>query len=134
MYKTYYKFVPDELLKKAYFTSDKNEAAWFREEVLLVIDILTKNNIAIIGGEVWFASKPGPTMGDFDFYVDYEDKGTDESWEEFVLRVNKIHKEYIAKYEKNCFLAKYFDRFKQCFNFDLNDEEEWKTLKESSNV
>jgi hypothetical protein len=66
--KDYSPLLPLDLRVKAYQAMNQ-ELAWGKGEALEVIDLLSAGQIAILGGEVWIPTVPGPTLPPPNLYV-----------------------------------------------------------------
>ena len=94
--KDYRHLFPLDLSTRAYQAMNK-ELAWAKGEALEVIDVLSAGHIAILGGEVWIPTVPGPTLPAPNLYAwDTEPKLQSEIWTEYVIRTNEGAKEFIA--------------------------------------
>lgn len=90
--------IPKPLADQAYVAKD--EAAWPRDAALSVISNLSQLGIAVLGGEVWLPTKPGPTIPMPDFYGwDAGSRNDNESWNDFVVRANEAAKECVSSLE-----------------------------------
>ncbi len=102
--KTYIDFLPDDVKGRAYYA--KGEAAWPRQEALFVIDCLASSFYAVLGGEIWLATSPGPTIpAPYIYTWEASPWSHDESWIDFVNR---------AKAESEIFV--------RAFAWDPNDK------------
>jgi hypothetical protein len=84
--------IPDVLLSSAYFDQG-GEPAWLRQDALKVIDWATDSKIAILGGEIWLPTSPGPTIAGYYFDVQRREG---ENWQEFVKRANRYCADYVT--------------------------------------
>ncbi len=90
--------IPKSLSEQAFV--DKDEAAWPRDAAMSVISYLSQLGIAVIGGEIWLPTKPGPTIPMPYFYGwDSGSRNDNESWNEYVVRANEVAKEYVTSFE-----------------------------------
>lgn len=90
--------IPKSLVEQAYV--QKDEAAWPKDASLSVISYLSQLGTAVLGGEVWLPTEPGPTIPVPYFYAwDTGSKNDNESWNDFVFRANQEAKEYISSFE-----------------------------------
>jgi hypothetical protein len=92
--------IPIELKKEAY--EPGGELAWSRENALKVIDVLTMSNIAILGGEVWLPTRPGPTIPApiiycWDYTWDVRGEPL-KSWPDFVKGANARARSYVIDF------------------------------------
>lgn len=95
---------------------------------MLVVDYLAKQGIAVLGGEVWLPTEPGPTIPmPFVYAWDVGDKRSDESWTEFLQRARALAVDYIERFawdeadSTHRALTPYF-------NFTLCQEQEYPAL------
>ena len=92
----------DELplrLRDSAYRDEAGEPAWSREDAIEVIQWAYDNGVAILGGEVWLPTIPGPTIPSPHFYqwdVESVDK---EQWEEFIRRSAAESRTYVAEFE-----------------------------------
>ena len=89
--------IPHTLGSAAYFSGD--EAAWPRDEAFAVIDWATRSRLAILGGEIWLPTTPGPTIPEPYIYTFESVRRSDENWDEFVLRANAAASQYVKTFE-----------------------------------
>ncbi len=90
--------IPDDLLSTAFFSFD-GEPGWPRHEALKVIDLASASHIAVLGGEIWLPSTPGPRIPT-PFIYTFETRQHDgEDWEQFVERTNAAAADYVRAFE-----------------------------------
>ncbi len=125
--KDYRHLLPLDLSTRAYQALNQ-ELAWGKDEALELIDLLSANHLAILGGEVWIPTVPGPTLPPPNLYAwDTEAKREREVWTEYVRRTNQRAKEFIAGFswkldeEDRYHLAPFF-------NLSICDEGEYPLL------
>ena len=123
--------LPSELQEQAYYDAE-GEAAWAAEDALKVIDCLTKLKYAILGGEIWFATEPGPTLpspGIYTWTAPEDEEG--DAWDDIVKRGNEDAKRYIENFEWDEEAEK--ERYKghePYFNLCIVDEKEKRELEQ----
>jgi len=82
---------PPELERKA-FRIDNGEFGWTRSQIPLVVDVLRSNNLAILGGELWweregsFSGVIPQRQGPPAVYPWATNRQSGESWPDFVQR------------------------------------------------
>lgn len=90
--------LPAELRRAAYLAVC--EPAWPRAEALRVVEWCAGAGIAVLGGEVWLPTVPGPTIPTpFIYAWDVGAKAAGEPWQEFVARANAAASEYVRTFE-----------------------------------
>lgn len=83
---SYIENLSDDIKAKAYYSSER-EAAWPRQEALAVITSLGDFECAVLGGEIWLPTLPGPTIPSPYIYTwEVGPRQRDESWGDFVNR------------------------------------------------
>jgi len=112
-------------LKESAYLALNGEAAWPRSEALKVVDFLAKHGMAVLGGEVWLPTTPGPTIPTpiiYTWEVDKRQKG--ESWSEFVQRASELTKAYLSQFEWDKVDVKHKD-LTPYFNLTFCNEQEY---------
>jgi hypothetical protein len=90
--------IPRQLINSAYRAGE--EYAWNTDNALLVIDWAAKSQLAILGGEVWLPTTPGPTIPTPYVYAwDMRSPNEDESWGSFVERTAAAAREYVLTFQ-----------------------------------
>jgi hypothetical protein len=89
--------VPDELCRFAYFSDP--EFAWRDAEALKVVDWAASSGIAILGGEIWLPTTPGPTIPSPYIYTFETVRLAGENWGDFVIRANRNAAAYVRDFE-----------------------------------
>lgn len=89
-------FIPSLLLTEAYESG--GEFAWPRDSALKVIGALTSRSIAILGGDVWLPTRPGPTIPAPIIYVWDVGRNPHECWSDFVKRANAEARSYVVNF------------------------------------
>jgi hypothetical protein len=54
--------LPDDLKAAAYFTEDRKEWALPKADALAYLDWCERENLSVLGFEVWYPTMPGPTV------------------------------------------------------------------------
>jgi hypothetical protein len=125
----YRNLLPANLRDRAY-QANNQELAWAKAEALEVIDVLVLNRIAILGGEVWLPTHPGPTLPPPKLYVwDAGNQFNNEHRSDYVLRTSECARNYIASF---CWKLGEEVRYHlpPFFNLTLCDETEYGTLSD----
>lgn len=87
-----------QLLKDRTYSAGE-ELAWYKDDALGVIEFCKEQGIAVLGGEVWIPTKPGPTIPTpFVYTWEANQKMAAESWSQFVGRTNEIARAYISEF------------------------------------
>jgi hypothetical protein len=122
--KDYSKLLPQDLRGRAYQAMNL-ELAWGKDDALEVIEILSAHQIAILGGEVWIPTTPGPTLPPPNLYAwDTQPKTGNECWTEYAGRTKECAKEFIGPfYWKLGEEARY--HLAPFFNLSVCDEAEY---------
>lgn len=91
--------VPSDLKGLAYYSAN-HEPAWSAVESLQVIHILSNQEIAIVGVEVWLPTKPGPTIPT-PYIYGWEAglKQDDQTWNQYVEASTAGARSYIESFE-----------------------------------
>ena len=119
------KKLPQRLKDGAY--SADEESAWHKDDALGVIEFCKEQGIAVLGGEVWVPTKPGPTIpSPFVYTWEANKKIPAESWSQFVGRTSEIAKKYIAEFSWDPTDA--LQSQTPVFNLTLSDENEYQRL------
>lgn len=127
--KDYRNLLPAELQNRAYQANNR-EIAWAKAEALTVIDVLALNHIAILGGEVWLPTEPGPTLPAPNLYAwDAGNQFKHEHWNDYVERTRQAARTYIASF---CWKLDEKARYKlrPFFNLTICDETEYGLLSD----
>ncbi len=90
--------LPQELLSKAYL-SGSGEPAWSAPDVLNVISWATESHFAVLGGEVWLPTTPGPTIPAPFFYTFETEQESGENWDDYVGRANNAANYYVKTFQ-----------------------------------
>ncbi len=97
--KSYIEHLPDDIKAKAHYSSG-GEAAWPREEALAVITFLCGFDYAVLGGEVWLPTSPGPTIpSPYIYSWEVNPQQSSESWRAFVDRAASESKKYVLEFQ-----------------------------------
>ncbi|MEX0585840.1 MAG: Imm40 family immunity protein [Pirellulales bacterium] len=88
---------PQTLRDVAY--SDGEEYAWDAANAIRAIDWAVENRLAVLGGEVWLATNPGPTIPTPFFYEWSTERAIDESWDSFVDRCGHEARNCVRTFE-----------------------------------
>lgn len=119
--RNYLDVLPTHLRDEAYLTDQ--EAAWPRQAAQEVLDFLTQNDIAVLGGEVWLPTTPGPTLpGIYTFEV--SPRLPQEPWRSFVHRANALARHYVQDFVWATGGATHHN-LKPYFNFAACDEADY---------
>jgi hypothetical protein len=123
----YRHLLPLDLCVQAYQAMNQ-ELAWGKDEAVEVIDLLSASHIAILGGEVWIPTVPGPTLPPPNLYAwGTEPLRQNEVWTEYVKRTNERAKEFVVgffwKFDEE---SRY--RLPPFFNLTICDEGEYQVL------
>jgi hypothetical protein len=95
--KTYIDLLSDDVKGRAYYA--EGEAAWPRQEALFVIDCLTSSCYAVLGGEIWLATSPGPTIPSPYIYTwEVSPWSHSENWIDFVNRANAESERFVREF------------------------------------
>lgn len=123
----YRNLLPAYLRNRAY-QANSRELAWAKAEALEVINALVLNRLAILGGEVWVPTHPGPTLPPPNLYVwDAGNQFNNEPWSDYVIRTSECARNYIASF---CWKHGEETRYNlpPFFNFAICDETEYGAL------
>ena len=93
---SYLERLPQNLRRAAYYS--EREAAWPRAQALEVIDAITEQGGAILGGEIWLATEPGPTIPTPFIYTWETEQRASEGWPQFVQRANEAARQYVVTF------------------------------------
>ncbi len=97
-----YKDLLPTRLASAGYQAQNGELAWPRLEALEVIECLSARHIAILGGEVWLPTVPGPTLPPPNLYVwDAGSRRMDETWAQYVERTTERAREFVREFKWN---------------------------------
>jgi hypothetical protein len=89
--------LPQSLRDNAYVAGE--ESAWYRDDALGVVEFCKEQGIAVLGGEVWLPTHPGPTIPTpFIYTWEVDEKISSESWTQFVGRASEMAKKYIEEF------------------------------------
>jgi hypothetical protein len=90
-------YLPADLQQVRY--KGAHESAWAAQAALQVIAHLSAHEVAVLGGEVWLPTNPGPTIpGPFIYTWSIDEKRDNESWSQFVQRANQLAKTYVSTF------------------------------------
>ena len=78
------------------FRSKSGEYAWKPQDVPAVTKVFKKENLAILGGEVWIITKEGKINELYWFDFNIQQKNEDESWAKFVETTSQ---EFLSSFE-----------------------------------
>ena len=96
---SYIERLSDDLRAKAYYSSGR-EAAWPRQEALAVITSLGDFEYAVLGGEIWIPTSPGPTIPSPYIYTwEVNTRRKNESWGDFISRAANESKKYVSEFQ-----------------------------------
>jgi hypothetical protein len=116
--------LPVKLIASA-FLDKAGEPAWCKKDALQVIECLTRRNLAIVGGEVWLATRKGPVIPSPGIYtwtcpeVDYK-----ETWSGFLDRANEFARNYVLNHKWDQEEELRYKGFPPYFNFSVIEEGE----------
>ena len=117
--------LPQHLKDNAYLVGE--ESAWLKNDALDVIDLCKEQGIAVLGGEVWLPTQPGPTIPTpFMYTWEADQKLPTESWGQFVGRTSERARKYIAEFRWDP--ADVSRSLTPVFNLALSDENEYKRI------
>lgn len=95
----YIEYLSEDIKAKAYYSSE-GETAWPRQEALAVITFLGGFEHAVLGGEIWLPTLPGPTIPSPYIYTwEVSPQQKNESWKDFVNRAANESKRYVLEFE-----------------------------------
>jgi hypothetical protein len=81
--------LPEEILRKAYCTSQSGKLAWHKEDALEAVKILPQQNLAVLGGDLWAVSPSGRIQHFTAYHWDAQPHTwlhAIETWQEFCAR------------------------------------------------
>lgn len=117
--------LPQHLQDNAYLVGE--ESAWLKNDALGVIDFCKEQGIAVLGGEVWLPTQPGPTIPTpFIYTWEADQRLSTESWSQFVGRTSERARKYIADFRWDP--ADASRSLTPVFNLAISDENEYKRL------
>ncbi|MGI8544383.1 MAG: Imm40 family immunity protein [Aridibacter sp.] len=126
--------LPEQARETIFHTSGE-EYAWKRDDIADVVEALTEENYAILGGEAWTIENgiicptlPLPSGGTAIFAWD-TDKRVSETWEQFVRRAAEETISLINKYDTEDELPPEKSEF-VCYNLTYVTESEYLELCE----
>jgi hypothetical protein len=94
----YIEYLSEDIKAKAYYSSG-GEAAWPRQETLTVIISLCNFEYAVLGGEIWLPTLPGPTIpAPYIYTWEVSPRQRNESWRDFVNRAANESKRYVSEF------------------------------------
>lgn len=100
------------------------EPAWPKHAALEVIEFCMAESIAVLGGEVWVPTDPGPTIPTPYIYTWETDKQLpSETWPEFVRRSGERATKYVREFSWHPSDA--MKSLVPVFNLSLSDQEEY---------
>ena len=73
-------------LRDSAYRDEASEPAWSREDAIEVIQWARAQEMAILGGEIWLPTTPGPTIPSPHIYQWTVESSDMEPWEDFVRR------------------------------------------------
>lgn len=82
-------------LRDAAYRAETGESAWSRVDAIEVIQWARDSRLAILGGEVWLATTPGPTIPSPNVYQWTVKSADKELWEDFVRRSAAESRAYV---------------------------------------
>ncbi len=90
--------LPEELRAGAYLAGE--EVAWAGPLALQAVAACSDRELAILGGEVWLAERPAPTIPTpILYHWDAGAKGDQESWLAFVQKCRRMAEQYIGGFD-----------------------------------
>ena len=96
---SYIEYLSDDIKAKAYYSSVR-EPAWPRQEALAVITSLGDFERAVLGGEIWLPTSPGPTIPSPYIYTwEVSPWQRNENWGSFVNRAANESKRYVLEFQ-----------------------------------
>jgi hypothetical protein len=125
MMRNLFEKLPQSLKDNAYVAGE--ESAWYKADVLDVVEFCKEQGIAVLGGEVWLPTNPGPTIPTpFIYTWEADQKISTESWSQFVGKTSEIAKKYIAEFRWDP--ADASRALTPVFNLTISDENEYDRL------
>jgi hypothetical protein len=92
--------LPRSFRDSAYFDERGGEAAWPRSEALRVLEWAGANRLAVLGGEVWLPTRPGPTIPTPHVYEwTIVPRYPEEAWQAFVSRSVAQSVQYVSGFD-----------------------------------
>ena len=77
---------PPVRLRDSAYRAENGEPAWSRDDAIEVIRWALDRGLAVLGGEIWLPTTPGPTIPSPYIYQWTVSMGETETWGEFVRR------------------------------------------------